>query len=319
MKRRGQRVKKGDLMDEKMTKSLDIQISMLKVSDFNVRQDLVEDEKFEANIKSLGVLQPLVVRPAGDEYEVVIGQNRFKAAKKAGASKIRCEIREMGDADVMVASLSENVLRKNLSPMDKAIATACLIGRCDLLEANSVKRDFRLEAPYSSAGALSKKLGVSKTAVNQWLEPLRLQPATQELVERHVLPVNVARKARQVSETPEEEVELAKGIAEVNEGVAPAEKKVFPEPEAMSLLSKPHPKEKIIARLNAKRDPEPTEEPKEDFDEEPDDWHEIDHVDIDGHKVTDADLIKRLNLFNIHLADYAEEMLKCWLDARKFE
>jgi ParB/RepB/Spo0J family partition protein len=305
-------------MDEE-TKSSDIPISMLEVSPFNVRDDLVEDKKFEANIESLGVLQPLVVRPANDGYEVVIGQNRFKAAKKAGASKIRCEIREMSDADAMVASLSENVLRKNLSRMDKAIAVARLIGQYDLLEKHGVKRDLRLEAPYSSAAALSKKLGVSKTAVNQWLEPLRLQPETQELVERHVLPVNVARKARQVSETPEEEVELAKGIAEVNEGVAPAEKKVLPEPEAMSLLSKSLPKEEIIAKLDAMRDPEPTEEPKEDSEEERDDWGpEIDHVVIDGHEVTDPNLIKRLNAYGIRLADHAEEMLKCWLDARGF-
>lgn len=302
-----------------MTKSLDIPISMLKVSPFNVRRDLVEDEEFEANIKSLGVLQPLVVRQAGDEYEVVIGQNRFNAAKKAGTSNILCEIREMSDADVMVTSLSENVLRKNLSPMDKAIATARLIGRYDLLERHGVKRDLRFEAPYSSAGALSEKLGVSKMAVSQWLEPLRLQPATQELIERHGLTANVGRKIRQVSETPEDEVELAKGIAELNEGGAPSEKKVLPEPKAMSLLSKPHPKERINATVDAMCQPMPAEEQKTDFDEEPDDWPQIDNVVIDGHKVTDANLIKRLNLYGIRLADHAEEMLKCWLDAKGFQ
>ena len=305
-------------MDEKVTKSSDIPISRLTVSPFNVRDKLVEDKKFEANIKSLGVLQPLVVRPVNDEYEVVIGQNRFKAAKKAGVSSIHCEIREMSDADVMVASLSENVLRKNLSPMDKAIATARLIGQYELLEAHGVKRDLRLEAPYSSAAALSKKLGVSKMAISQWLEPLRLQPATQELIERHDLPVNVGRKIRQVSETPKEEVELAKAFAEVNAGAAPAEKKTLPESEAMPLLSKSLPKEEIIATVNAMRDPEPTEEPKEDSDEEPDAWGpEIDHVVIDGHKVTDAGLIKRLNAYGIRLADHAEEMLKCWLDEKE--
>ncbi|MFZ1021974.1 MAG: ParB/RepB/Spo0J family partition protein [Halobacteriota archaeon] len=299
-----------------MSNLVEIPVSLLKVSDFNVRKTNIVHKAFDENIKSLGVIQPLTVRRVNGKFEVVIGQSRFNAGKKAGAETLPCEVRQMTDTEAIVASLSENIARHNLAPLDKAIAIAQLLGQNELLKDYATPRAGHGETTYTER-ELAKRLGVTDTTVDRWLEPLRLQPETRELVEAGAVAKKVAEKIRKKAKTPEEEVELANEFAKVDVGLKPGEKGALPEREGVALLNKDLSKEELIEELGAIRDPSRVEkEPKEDSDEE-DDWGpEIDHVVIDGHKVTDPNLIKRLNAYGIRLADYAEEMLKCWLDAQ---
>jgi ParB family chromosome partitioning protein len=84
-----------------------------------------EDESLKQLIESIKNngfkdLYPIVVRPKGDKYEIIIGERRFRAAKILNLKKVPCIITEMGDNDTLLEMLVENIVRKNLSSIEKA-------------------------------------------------------------------------------------------------------------------------------------------------------------------------------------------------------
>jgi ParB/RepB/Spo0J family partition protein len=308
-----------------MSNLVEIPISLLKVSSFNVRKTNIVHKAFDENIKSLGVIQPLTVRRVNAEYEIVIGQSRFKAAKKAGAETLACEVREMTDIEAMIASLSENIARNDITAIDKAVVIAQLLGRDDLLSARGVLR----EGSYDplTVRALAAIIGVGKSTIDAWLEPLRLQPETMVLVEEKAVPLHVATKIRRTAKTPEDEVELAQEVAKVDEDArasgritGPQSRKLVPETKLIELLNKPVPKEKIVDTLKTMRDTPIVRKPAEPEEEEvvPDDWVAYSYVTIGGHRITDEKLVDRLNRNYIRVAEHAEDMLKLWLDLRGY-
>lgn len=110
------------------TQVREIPLAQLVVSDFNTRTDLIagqEDSSIEdlaTSIREKGLLQPVTVRPRSDgNYEVVIGQRRLLACRKAGHDPVSCLVRDdLEDADAMTISLIENVHRADMNPLDKA-------------------------------------------------------------------------------------------------------------------------------------------------------------------------------------------------------
>ncbi len=93
---------------------------------------LSEDEELEELVESIrrhGILQPILVRPRGLLYEVVAGERRLKAAKKAGLVEVPVIVREMSDEEVAFARLIENLQRRDLSAYEKAKALKALIDR----------------------------------------------------------------------------------------------------------------------------------------------------------------------------------------------
>jgi ParB/RepB/Spo0J family partition protein len=93
---------------------MDIELGKLRVSPFNVRRDIGDISELVESVKAQGVLEPIVVRPAGDQYEVIIGARRLAAAKEAGLHTIPAEVREMTDAQALAQSLVENLHRGDL-------------------------------------------------------------------------------------------------------------------------------------------------------------------------------------------------------------
>lgn len=93
---------------------MDIELSRLVVSPLNVRRNLGDIAELVESIRTQGVLQPIVVRPAGDRYEVVIGARRLAAAKEAGLKVVPTEVREITDAQALAQSLVENLHRGDL-------------------------------------------------------------------------------------------------------------------------------------------------------------------------------------------------------------
>lgn len=74
------------------------------------------------SIAQQGVLQPLLVRPAGDKYEIVAGERRYRAAMQAGLTELPVVIRELGDQEALQIAIAENLQRENLTPMEEARA-----------------------------------------------------------------------------------------------------------------------------------------------------------------------------------------------------
>ena len=74
-----------------------------------------------ASIREHGVLQPILVRPAGDDYEIIAGERRWRASKLAGKETIPAIVERFDDATALEIALIENLQREDLSPLDEAI------------------------------------------------------------------------------------------------------------------------------------------------------------------------------------------------------
>ena len=96
-------------------------IEKIHISPLNVRAGVEfgdeEDLELIKNVDSLGLIQPIVVRPVGDQYEIVIGSRRYQSLKEAGANEIPCVVRELSDDESLDLSLSENIFKKDVDPI----------------------------------------------------------------------------------------------------------------------------------------------------------------------------------------------------------
>lgn len=120
------------------------------------------------SIREVGVLQPIVVRPAAQgRYQLVAGERRLRAAQMAGLEYIPIYVREEDDSSADLAeSLIENIHREDLSPLEEAAAYKQLLD------------DFGLT--HNEAG---KRLGRSRSAISNTLRLLQLPPRLQALVD----------------------------------------------------------------------------------------------------------------------------------------
>jgi len=80
-----------------------------------------------ASIKEQGILQPVVVRRRGDDYELVAGERRWRAAQLAGLLEVPALVKELSDAEALEVALIENIQRQDLDPLEEAEAYGRLI------------------------------------------------------------------------------------------------------------------------------------------------------------------------------------------------
>ena len=89
---------------------------------YQPRKTFDDDElaSLAASIRTHGVLQPLVVRPAGDGYQLIAGERRLRAARAAGLPAVPVTVVDFNDQQVLEAALVENIQRSDLNPIEKA-------------------------------------------------------------------------------------------------------------------------------------------------------------------------------------------------------
>jgi ParB family transcriptional regulator, chromosome partitioning protein len=114
------------------------------------------------SIREVGVLQPVLVRPFGDEYELIAGERRWRAARRAGLQTIPALVRETDDATALEHALVENLHRDNLNPLEEAAAYQQLI------------EDFGL-----THDEVAGRVGRSRASISNMLRLLQLPPAIQ--------------------------------------------------------------------------------------------------------------------------------------------
>lgn len=111
-----------------------LQVGLLKQGRYNPRRHFKQEalQELADSIKVQGVLQPILVRPVGDGYEIVAGHRRWTAAKMAhGESyEVPVFIREMTDEEAEAAATNENIIRDGMSPSEEAEAAAKILGNC---------------------------------------------------------------------------------------------------------------------------------------------------------------------------------------------
>lgn len=102
----------------------EISVELIERNPFQPRQDFDQTALNELvdSIRQHGVLQPLLVRAAGDGYQLIAGERRLISAKKAGLSQVPCRVLTLTDQQVSEVALEENLKRQDLNVLEKAIA-----------------------------------------------------------------------------------------------------------------------------------------------------------------------------------------------------
>lgn len=148
------------------------------------------------SISQNGVLQPLLVRKKGMNYEIVAGERRYQAAKLAGLKEVPVIIKDISDDEVFKLALIENLQRSDLSPLEEARGYRQLIKERNLTQEQ-----------------VSKLLSKSRSAVTNTLRLLDLPKEVQEYVEQGLI---TAGHARAILSVPSEEgrIKLAKKVVD---------------------------------------------------------------------------------------------------------
>ncbi|MGB8652840.1 MAG: ParB/RepB/Spo0J family partition protein [Mycobacteriales bacterium] len=129
------------------------------------------------SIKEIGLLQPIVVRPVGDDkYELIMGERRWRASQRAGIETIPAIVRETPDTDMLRDALLENLHRSQLNPLEEAAAYQQLLA------------DFG-----ATHEELSQRIGRSRPQISNTLRLLGLPPAVQAKVAAGVLSAGHAK------------------------------------------------------------------------------------------------------------------------------
>jgi ParB family chromosome partitioning protein len=144
-----------------------IPVEAIRASPYQPRGPLAAEsiEELAASIREHGVLQPIVVRPVEDGFEVVAGERRWRAARAAGLDAVPAVVRELSDREAAVLALVENLQREDLPFFEEAE------GYRRLLE------EFRL-----SQEDLARELGRSQPAIANKLRLLKLEPEVRRRV-----------------------------------------------------------------------------------------------------------------------------------------
>jgi ParB family chromosome partitioning protein len=128
------------------------------------------------SIRELGVLQPLLVRPSGDQFELIAGERRLRAAKRANLTEVPVVVRNVEDVGSLEQALVENLHRQDLNPLEEAAAYQQLI------------EDFGYTQEQ-----VAQRVGRSRAAVANLLRLFQLTPAVQKLVGEQLLSAGHAK------------------------------------------------------------------------------------------------------------------------------
>ena len=178
----------------------EIELSQIKPNAKQPRQVFEEEalKELTFSLKEIGLLQPIVVRSTGNnEYEIVAGERRFRAAKLAGFTKIPALIRETQDTHMLRDALLENLHRAQLNPLEEAAAYQQLL------------EDFG-----GTQEELAAKLGRSRPQVTNTMRLLKLPPTVQKRVAAGVLSSGHAKALLGLTQSADIETLASRIVAE---------------------------------------------------------------------------------------------------------
>lgn len=188
----------------------EISIDSISPNPFQPRQTWDDGalEELVASIRRYGVLQPIIVRKTDRGYEVVAGERRLRAAKKAGFSRIPAIVRELSDRDLMEYALVENLQREDLNPIEAARAIKSLIDRFGLTQEE-----------------VADRIGKKRSTVANILRLLKLPLEIQNMLAEGRITMGHARAILSLS-NPDDQIKLAQKIVNNSLSVRDVEKEV---------------------------------------------------------------------------------------------
>ena len=142
-----------------------IPLNKIKSNSDQPRKNFDSDKIVELaeSIKHHGIIQPLILKKIEDEYIIVAGERRWRAAKSLGLKEVPAIIMDLSDKQVLEISLIENIQRQDLNPIEEALAYKKLLS------------DFKL-----TQDELSKRIGKSRTAITNCMRLINLDKRVQQ-------------------------------------------------------------------------------------------------------------------------------------------
>lgn len=139
----------------------------------------VDEEKLDElarSIKSRGIIQPIVVRETAQGYEIVAGERRWRAAQRAGISKVPVVVRDVPDDHLLEVALIENIQRENLNPIEEAQAYKHLVDRFHLRQEE-----------------IALAVGKDRSSIANYLRLLRLPDEVRQAIAKGTISMGHAR------------------------------------------------------------------------------------------------------------------------------
>jgi ParB family chromosome partitioning protein len=186
--------------------------------------------ELSASIKAIGVLQPILVRPSGDKFELIAGERRWRAARSAGLTVIPAIVRVTDDVSSVEQALVENLHRQDLTPLEEAAAYQQLL------------EDFNMTHEQ-----VATKVGKSRSAITNAIRLLSLPASIQQLLADGRLS---AGHAKALLGTPDRAMQesLARQAADLGWTVRGIEDAVRGTSASTSSPTKPQPSGKPVSK-----------------------------------------------------------------------
>jgi ParB family transcriptional regulator, chromosome partitioning protein len=192
------------------------------------RMDPGSLEELAASIKAQGVMQPILVRPLGEQdgrtrYEIIAGERRWRAAQIAGLDDVPCLVREIPDEAALAMSLIENIQREDLNPLEEAAGIQRLID------------EFAMTHQQAADA-----VGRSRPAASNLLRLLNLATPVQELLmagdidmghARALLPLDGASQIQLANHVAARALSVRDTERLVQHTLNPRQKKAAPQPD----------------------------------------------------------------------------------------
>ena len=185
-----------------------VNITKIEPNRTQPRKNFDEDalQELSDSIKQFGIIQPLIVQDRKDHYEIIAGERRWRAAKKAGLKEVPVIIKNYTDQEIVEISIIENIQREDLNPIEEALAYK------RLLEEFNLKQD-----------QVAERVSKSRTAVTNSMRLLKLCDKVQQMIIDEMITTGHARAILSI-EDPEEQYSIAQKIFDEKLSVREVEK-----------------------------------------------------------------------------------------------
>jgi len=150
----------------------EIDIDLVDPSPYQPRTRFREEalDELARSIKASGIIQPIVVRPVGNRFQLIAGERRWRAAQRAGLTKASAIIRQVSDELALEMTLVENIQREDLNPIEAARAFERLMDEFQLTQESVAERTGKDRATVANAVRLLKL----EPIIQDWIEEGKL-------------------------------------------------------------------------------------------------------------------------------------------------
>jgi ParB family transcriptional regulator, chromosome partitioning protein len=165
---------------------LEIDIDLIEPSPYQPRTRFREEalDELARSIQSSGIIQPLVVRPVGNRYQLIAGERRWRAAQRAGLDKVTSIVRQVPDELALEMTLVENIQREDLNAIEQARAFERL-----------------MDEFHATQEAVAERTGKDRATVANAIRLLKLEPTIQDWIEEGKLTAGHGRALLAVADS----------------------------------------------------------------------------------------------------------------------